>query len=87
MISVNDSNWSKSEREQLIERAVDLYMENRRTAVFAKDGNNVAGTSSKEMLEREIPEYASSETSIDTSSENSSSESSDENADLAVFNY
>ena len=54
MISVNDSNWSKSEREQLIERAVDLYMEKRRTAVFAKDGNNVAGTLSKEMLEHDI---------------------------------
>ena len=54
MIFANDSNWSKSEREQLIERAVDLYMEKRRTAVFAKNGNNVAGTSSKEMLEHDI---------------------------------
>ena len=45
MIAANDSNWSKSEREQLIQRAVDLYMEKRRTAAFAKEGNNVAGTS------------------------------------------
>ena len=85
MISANDSNWSKSEREQLIERAVDLYMEKRRTAVFAKEGDNVAGTSSKEVLEHEIPENESSETSMDTSAEDNSSESSDGSVDFPVF--
>ena len=85
MISANDSNWSKSEREQLIERAVDLYMEKRRTAVFAKEGDNVAGTSSKEVLEHEIPENESSETSMDTSAEDNSSESSDGSVDFPVL--
>eukprot|EP00112_Aurelia_sp_Birch-Aquarium-sp1_P000486 Seg10468.1 transcript_id=Seg10468.1/GoldUCD/mRNA.D3Y31 product="Zinc finger protein 862" protein_id=Seg10468.1/GoldUCD/D3Y31 len=85
MISANDPNWSKSEREQLVERAVDLYMEKRRTAVFANPGNNEAGTSTKEVPEREIPENASSETSADTSGEESRSESSDDNLEFAVF--
>lgn len=85
MISGNDSNWSKREREELIERAVDLYMGKRRTAVFAKAGNNVAGTSTEGVPEHEIPENASSETPIDSSAEDSSSESSEENLDLAVF--
>ena len=84
MISGNDSNWSKREREQLIERAVDLYMEKRRTSVFAKAGSDVAGTSSEEVPEHEIPENASSETFIDSLAEDSSSESSEENPDHAV---
>ena len=41
MISGNDSNWSKREREQVIERAVDLYMGKGRTSVFAKAGSSV----------------------------------------------
>ena len=36
MISANDANWSNEEREALLRRAVDLYTEKRRTAVFPK---------------------------------------------------
>ena len=56
MISGNGSNWSKREKEQLIERAVDLYMGKRRTSVFAKAGSNLAGTSLEEVPDYEIPE-------------------------------
>ena len=35
MIAANDPNWSNEERESLIDRAVDIYMTKRRTAVFS----------------------------------------------------
>lgn len=37
MIASNDPNWSMEERESIINRAVDIYMAKRRTAVFPKE--------------------------------------------------
>ena len=64
---------TRREREQLIERAVYLYMGKSRTSVFAKAGSNVARISSEEVPEHEIPENATSKTSINSSAEDNSS--------------
>ena len=42
MIAANDPNWSNEERELLIDRAVEIYMAKRRTAVFTTAGTEIS---------------------------------------------
>eukprot|EP00112_Aurelia_sp_Birch-Aquarium-sp1_P011097 Seg2340.8 transcript_id=Seg2340.8/GoldUCD/mRNA.D3Y31 product="hypothetical protein" protein_id=Seg2340.8/GoldUCD/D3Y31 len=50
MISVNDKNWSQKERDDILERAVDVYMEKRRR-------KTVNGPPSKRLhLDSTVPE-------------------------------
>ena len=63
--------WSKEEKELLIDRAVDIYMTKRRTAVFSEAAIDI----SEEIDIVSLPKPSSmSENEIDTSSSSDSDE-------------
>lgn len=84
LIKGNDPNWTKEERDALLQRAVELYMVKRRTAVTS-EGNAVAGPSTNSdpqpdtnSDETDEPRFMLREESSEESSDIGSSEESSE---------
>ena len=73
LIAGNDRNWSEEEREQLIMRAVDLYMEKRRTVVDSNQGNTIVEDVSNQSssIERLHKTFKHNDSDTDASSSDS----------------
>ena len=80
IVASNDTNWSKEEKEMLIHRAVDVYMQKRRITVFSSkntSAENIATidvqTSGELAQCSAMEENSSSNSELDIESEYSSS--------------
>ena len=85
IIASNDKNWSREEKAMVINRAVDAYMQKRRTAVFTSkntDAENIASTNAlaqcSAMEDNSGSDDSDSDFNIESESSCSDSEENDD---------